>query len=889
MNRKIEILAPAGSYESMRAAMNAGCDAVYIGGSSFGARAYAQNLDEDMLLKAIDEAHIRGKRVYLTVNTLLKERELADQLYNYLKKYYLRGLDAVIVQDVGVLRFIHQHFPDLPIHASTQMTLTMAGGAELLKEYGVTRLVTSRELSLSEIKNISDSTELEIETFVHGALCYCYSGQCLMSSMIGGRSGNRGRCAQPCRMPYRLYSDGKCLSGEQPIYLLSPKDINTLAIIPELIEAGIDSFKIEGRMKSPEYAAFTSYMYRKYVDLYYKLGAQGYRSYINGNDFKEDMLKLQDVYNRGGFSQGYAKAYHGKDMMSLYRPNHSGVLVGKVKAAADGKADISLSEGVNAQDVLEIRQGQDKVYEFTVKDKHESGELLSIKLPGQVKNGSLTSKNNSVREGRLLSEKLRVGAEVYRTRNNSLLDYISEKYINRDGQYPVKGILKAKSGESLALTLSYSDIASKNKAKTEPDSRVDGADDNKTDLNTGKSLSVTAYKAPVEQALKQPMTEDRIRTQLEKTGDSFFYFDELHIEADDNIFIPIVRLNELRREAITLLEEAITASYRRSDRHNDIRDEDELLYVKQAKGKADRVIMNSSETASISKGDNVTFGIVVSVQSMKQWRTALDFPEITALYVDYEGFNNSEIISMAKQTTKADKDFYLTLPHICRLAVYNRLKKDLSELAACDEIKGYIVKNYEEIALLKSLYHIETGKKQIILNYNMYVYNNEARSFWSEHGIRRFTAAVELNNKELRELNMSGSDILVYGYLPLMVSAQCVFDNTVGCMKGKAAGFGSEEGVRGVLVDRLDKEFFVKAYCKGCYNIIYNGQPLALHKQDEEIKALKPANIRLDFSLESDVQMRKLLNIFINSYCYGRDVDEAMENYTTGHFKRGIL
>jgi putative protease len=215
----------------MRAAMNAGCDAVYIGGSSFGARAYANNLTEEQLFQAIEEAHVRDKKLYLTVNTLLKEKELSSQLYHFLAKFYERGLDAVIVQDMGVLHFIHRNFPELPIHASTQMTLTMAQGANLLKPYGVTRLVTSRELSLQEIKAMRENTTLEIETFVHGALCYCYSGQCLMSSMIGGRSGNRGRCAQPCRMPYQFFSEQEKLSAKQEKYLLSPKDINTIALL----------------------------------------------------------------------------------------------------------------------------------------------------------------------------------------------------------------------------------------------------------------------------------------------------------------------------------------------------------------------------------------------------------------------------------------------------------------------------------------------------------------------------------------------------------------------------------------------------------------------------------------------------------------------------------
>ena len=262
MKRKIEILSPAGSYESMKAAIAAGADAVYIGGSRFGARAYADNLTEEQLLEAIDYVHLHGRKIYLTVNTLLKEKELRESFYEYLRPYYERGLDAVIVQDIGVLQFVKEHFPDLPIHASTQMTITNALGARFLEEQGVERVVTARELQLEEIKNIREKTDVEIESFVHGALCYCYSGQCLYSSMLGGRSGNRGQCAQPCRLPYKVNG------SKESSYVLSLKDICTLEYIPELVEAGIDSFKIEGRMKKPEYVALVTAMYRKYSVLY---------------------------------------------------------------------------------------------------------------------------------------------------------------------------------------------------------------------------------------------------------------------------------------------------------------------------------------------------------------------------------------------------------------------------------------------------------------------------------------------------------------------------------------------------------------------------------------------------------------------------------------------
>ena len=248
---KVELLAPAGSYEALEAAFEAGADAVYLGGQKFGARAYADNLDQEQLIRAIDLAHLKGKQLYLTINTLLKNRELETELYEYLAPLYEAGLDAVIVQDPGVMDFVKTYFPGLHIHASTQMTITGVESAKLLQKAGATRVVTARELSLEEIKKIYDATHMEIESFVHGALCYCYSGQCLMSSMIGGRSGNRGRCAQPCRLPYQVYRDGKRLNNDRTGYALSPKDMCTVDILPEIIEAGVYSLIPTGLISAP--------------------------------------------------------------------------------------------------------------------------------------------------------------------------------------------------------------------------------------------------------------------------------------------------------------------------------------------------------------------------------------------------------------------------------------------------------------------------------------------------------------------------------------------------------------------------------------------------------------------------------------------------------------
>lgn len=304
--KRVELLAPCGNYEGFLAAVNAGADAVYLGGRQFGARAYADNFSEEELVKVIRQAHLFGVKVYLTVNTLIKERELSE-LYQYLRPFYEAGLDGAIVQDMGVFQLLKRSFPGLLLHASTQMTITGVYGAKYLKEQGCSRVVPARELSLKEIKRMKEEADIEVEAFIHGAMCYSYSGQCLMSSMIGGRSGNRGRCAQPCRLPYKV-------AGKEGFFL-SLKDMNTIEHIPELIEAGIDSFKIEGRMKRPEYVAGTVSVYRKYIDCYYK-----------NKDFciaPEDRKLLSRLYIRSETGNGYYDQEKGRDMLTLKKPGYN--------------------------------------------------------------------------------------------------------------------------------------------------------------------------------------------------------------------------------------------------------------------------------------------------------------------------------------------------------------------------------------------------------------------------------------------------------------------------------------------------------------------------------------------------------------------------------------
>lgn len=312
MEKRVELLAPAGNYEAFLGAINAGADAVYLGGERFGARAYADNFTVEEILRALHVAHFYGKKIYLAVNTLLKEREIAA-LSDYLTPFYEAGLDGVIVQDLGVLRYLREHFPGLSLHASTQMTVTGVRGAAFLKEAGVNRIVPARELSLREVLKIRQEAGVEVECFIHGAMCYCYSGQCLFSSILGGRSGNRGRCAQPCRLPYEILEGKQRLAGEG--YPLSLKDMCTLEYLPFLIGAGIDSFKIEGRMKRSEYAAGVTAVYRKYIDRYYE-------DRVHYQVEQADLDRLKRLYIRSEIQNGYYERHNGKEMITLKKPGY---------------------------------------------------------------------------------------------------------------------------------------------------------------------------------------------------------------------------------------------------------------------------------------------------------------------------------------------------------------------------------------------------------------------------------------------------------------------------------------------------------------------------------------------------------------------------------------
>ena len=803
MKDRVEILAPAGSMECLKAAIAAGADAVYTGGALFGARAYAHNLTEEELLEAIDYVHLHGRRLYLTVNTLIKDREMEKQMYDYLLPYYRQGLDAVIVQDIGLFRFIRKHFPDLPIHASTQMTLTGVDGAKFLEKEGAQRIVTSRELSMAEVKKIADETELEIESFVHGALCYCYSGQCLFSSFIGGRSGNRGQCAQPCRLLYRTPE------AKRPQYLLSLKDICTLELIPEMIESGIYSFKIEGRMKKPEYAAAVAFQYRKYADLYLKYyeecpaeedpAAYAMKKY---RVREEDRQMLLDLYNRGGFHTGYYHTQNGREMISLNRPNHAGVPAVKVLAKKGRNVTAKALTDLYPQDIIELpmRKGREKADNYTCKDAVRKG--MNVQIP-------------------VFADTPFKRDEIWmRTRNSTLIDTLREEFVNGKIKERICGTFRLYPQEKATLTVKCRDA----------------------------EITVAGEKA--QEALSQPMSRERIEKQLRKTGNTEFEFSFLKAEIGEKVFLPMQSLNELRREALETLEKVICEKYRRS---GEVKDPEE-------------------DKTELSMEEEILSGWTASVRTAEQMEVILEEEAIGRIYVDCTMFpriwEKDSYVEWITKVHAAGKEIYLVMPYIFRErtrkqyeAAYNRIFG-----AGWD---GILIANYESFAFLKE--HGYTGR--IMTDYNLYEFNQESRKFWKEKGVFEFTAPVELTERELQDLRVKDGEVIVYGYLPMMISAGCIQKTTRGCLKKSG---------QTTITDRYRNPFVVKNECDYCYNILYNYVPLYLGDRMEEVYQIGPGRIRLMFTTERQQEVRQILS----AYFEGKELPEG--TYTRGHWKKGI-
>lgn len=805
---KPEILAPAGSMEGLKAAIAAGCNAVYIGGNRFGARAFANNLDQDEMLEAIAYCHLHDVKLYMTVNTVLKDREIKEALFSYLRPYYEAGLDAVIVQDMGVLRFISRHFPKLAIHASTQMTLTMGKGKEFLEKYHVNRIVPARELTLRELCTMRRETSMELEVFVHGALCYCYSGQCLFSSMLGGRSGNRGRCAQPCRLPYHMAEQNR----SEDAYLLSPKELCNLPYLAEMIEAGIDSFKIEGRMKRTEYTAFVTSMYRKYVDLYFALGKEKYRDYIKKNqkEWEEDLQNLSDLYNREGFTQGYLTGQAGDSaqrhpgqkgtMLASKRPKHGGVLVGTVQKVNPKEVIYKVQKTIHAQDVVEFRNHSlTPSYEYTLGEDVPAGTLVTA----HYKKGS----------------EIRIGDQVYRTKNAVLLEKIAQDYLRTNEQVSVQGHCVAQKGQPLSLTV------------------------------TLKGQTICCQGEICQKAKKRAIDESDIRKILQKTGNSPFYFEKLSIEAEENVFLPVGAIKQLRRDAFEQVRKQFLAQFWREDTviSEDINNREK----------------DDQKGHAVSK-ESLKTQIATSVTTFEQAVAVCANPKVDRIYFETAVMTEKELSQAYHLAKEKQKEVWLAMPVIFRHAIWDRFEHKIQiirenaygqkDIPLIEDIwDGYLIRNTESFAFLTK--YIPREKLRIRLDHNMYVMNEEAQRFWKEQNVTLFSASLEATKRELEAFqNYEPMEIPVYGKIPLMVSAQCIQANQKVCVCQDPKEWHKQI----IFEDQKKRRFVCVNYCRYCYNIIYQDIPLYLEEIADQSTTIA-GSIRYSFTTESASLVERIL------------------------------
>ena len=632
----IELLSPVGDFECLKAAVQNGADAVYFGASSFSARAFATNFDDSSLEKAINYAKIRGIKTNLTLNTLIQNNELEDA-FNLAKKAYEFGIDAIIVQDLGLAKLLIDNFPDLAIHASTQMSVHNLEGVKKLEALGFKRVVLSRELSASEIEYICKHSNIEIECFIHGALCISYSGQCLFSSSIGGRSGNRGSCAQPCRLPYTLLEETNQLDSG---YLLSTRDLCGLEYLPMLIKAGVSCFKIEGRMKKPEYVATVTKIYRKYIDEVLNnpyLFANGEKLEIDFQDKKD----LMQVFNRGGFSDGHLSKYENKNLVFKEKPNNMGLFLGEITNFNNNKGYISLK----LSEKLEIG---DKICVQT-KSGEENYTVSEIIINN--KNLPLADAGSLVKIGRMKGN-LQVGNKIYKITSKKLLDESSKTFASSPElkKIPLSCELSVQKDKPLAISVH---------------------DEN------GISVNIVSDICPIA-AINSPISKERLIAQINKTNNTPFEFKNISINLDNGLYIPsISSLNELRRNALAEYENKLVTSFKRTSSAS-IPEFDNLRVFKGSSYKVSLLlnILNKDFPYSELRG-------------------------VDRIYVPLKYWGNKQFLDSLSNITK-NFDTYIYLPCIMRNNYLNLFKNNIDKILNLYNVKGFVISNIGQFELVEN-------------------------------------------------------------------------------------------------------------------------------------------------------------------------------------------
>jgi len=841
----LELLAPAGSFEAFKAAVENGADAVYLGGKSFSARASAANFDLEELQKAVRYAHERQVKVYVTVNILIADQEFPE-LLDYLFALHEIRVDAVILQDVGVAELIHTILPEMEIHASTQMTVNTSWGVQHLESLGFCRAVLARETSADEMKMIADKTPLDLEVFVHGALCIGYSGQCLMSSFIGGRSGNRGTCAQPCRMTYQLVNKEKenlLVQKNSGEHLLSPRDLNLAEELAELKHIGIRSLKVEGRMKRPEYVATVIRLYRQAID---RIGDQREGSAVAPLLTPGEHQELLQVFNRD-FTSGYFRENLGAELMSYSRPNNRGTRLGRVVRLEAGRLSLKLEAALHPGDGIEFWTGRGRegvTVGLIWKDQTEvteglHGETVQIEFFGMAQPGDRVFKTNDA----LLMEKARVSFQEGREQRKS----------------PLTMRLSGHVGERL---------------------RMDVRENERT---------VTVYSVSAAQtALKRPLTWDYAFQQLGRLGTTPFWLDKLELEVDEGIMLPVSDLNEMRRLAV---EELLQVAPRpKVDRHT-YGQRIERWKQRQAVERT-RLMGSVSPQISVAVSDIETLHAALKAGANRvliggeHWRSQ-------------RGFSLEEIRTSFESCRRLGIDCAWRLPRVLNQAQSASLFLDLKKAAGWAEKPKLMVSNLGELEIMRTV----DADWPFEIDYSLNVFNEASLAYFLRLGAKRVTLSPELHHEQLAHLaRWPGVELLAFGDLEMMVSEYCPVGATLGGKKGQHCARTCVQEPH-YLRDRMRYDFPVETD-QECRMHLFNVKILNLYEELAQIRRMGFSTVRLQLTRQTPRQVERIVRLFVEAWdklYEGKKTlwtsEEGMadlasltpDGFTKGHFFRGVL
>ncbi len=804
--KKIELLSPAGDFECLKAAIQNGANAVYLGTDSFNARMSANNFDTENLKEAVNYAHLRNVKINLTLNTLIKNEEFSDAL-QIAKNAAEIGVDAIIVQDLGLAKKIIELFPNIEVHASTQLTSHNLESVKKLEAIGFKRVVLSRELNIDEIRHICNNTNIEIEVFIHGALCISYSGQCLLSSMIGSRSGNRGRCAQACRLPYELLENDKVIDKG---YLLSPKDLCSIDYLKDLIDAGVASFKIEGRMKKPEYVAIVTSIYRKYIN---NILETGFSENLSNNDYND----LLQVFNRGGFSSGHISSNPNQNLVFKEKQNNMGIYLGKVYDYNKNKGYVKLQiENSNLEigDSVSINDCVYHVSELLINDKN-------------VKTSSISDK---ITIGRMKGNNIRKNSKIYKIESKSLNYKALQTFSNVEN---IKTKLEGK-----IIVHKNSPITLEVKTITDKDSFL---------YNISTKIISDVY--PIN-AINSPITKERIISQLSKTGNTEFEFENISVDLEDNLYIsPISCLNDLRRLAISDIENKVIQKF--SEDYSSINTEE--------------IIENNNHRNCENKKISVLLNI------LNEDFNYINLTNIDKLYIPIKYFLDDKFANILLDITNKFKT-YIFFPIITRDTFLSLIKNNIDKILSSFNISGFVVSNIGQLNIISKF------NLPIISNYSFNLFNNYTEKELKKLDISTFTISPESDKPLILSLlqnKVLESELIVYGYTPVMNSNYCLIGNSNRCYKD--CDKKCTKNNKYYLKDRMGFNFRVIPDNMQTVTTIYNSKILSILPSD-----FNSENLRIDI-LDEDI---KQINNIIETVKSGNRLEGNI--YTNGNLYRNI-